>query len=219
MNGTLNACNLALRHGIGVQLSGGYHHSFHDHGSGFCIFNDATYSALHLLSNNQSNGIRNICILDLDVHQGDGTAHILKDMDNILTVSVHNKANFPFTKQQSDIDIELEDGLEDNQYLDQIQDLMDHLLQNKHKNGYPIDLIIYNAGVDIHQNDRLGRLNITDQGLIDREQLVFNMCLNYDIPIACVVGGGYDADDTVLAKRHALLHWNALAMWNKYNLS
>eukprot|EP01083_Nonionella_stella_P003453 9914_1 len=218
LNGTLSTCNLALQYGMATHLSGGYHHSHRDHGSGFCIFNDLAFAALHLISNSQSNGIRNICILDFDVHQGDGTASILQDMDNILTVSVHCESNFPFIKQISDIDLALEDGLNDVIYLDKIRTLMDDLIRNKHKNNYPIDLVIYDAGVDVHQHDKLGKLNITDEGLIARDNLVFETCINHDIPIACVIGGGYDVDDTILAQRHGFMHWNALTTWNKYNL-
>ena len=218
LNGTLNACKKALKYGIGAQISGGYHHAHKNNGSGFCIFNDLAYSALHLLSSSQTYGIRNICILDFDVHQGDGTASICQDYDNIYTVSVHCEANFPWPKQKSDIDIGLETDLNDKQYLDELQKLMEFLIKDKHKNGYPIDLIIYEPGVDVHKDDKLGRLNITDDGLIARDKMVFDTCLNNDIPIACVVGGGYDKNDYILAERHGFLHWNALEMWNKHNL-
>lgn len=218
LNGTLKACELALRFGMAAQISGGYHHAHIHYGSGFCIFNDLAYSALHLLANSETNGIRNICILDLDVHQGDGTASILENVSNILTVSVHCKSNFPFTKQKSDIDVECNDDLDDIMYLEKIENLMNHLIQNKHKSNFPIDLVIYDGGVDIHEKDKLGRLKITDDGLIKRDCLVFDACIQNDIPIACVIGGGYDADDHVLAKRHGFMHWNALKIWNKYNL-
>ena len=218
LNGTLTACELALQHGIAAQISGGYHHAHKEYGTGFCIFNDLAYSALHLLSKSSTNGIRNICILDLDVHQGDGTAAILSDVDNVLTISVHCEANFPFEKQKSDIDIGLDTDLTDIQYLQEIKDLMEYIIKEKHKNGYRIDLVIYDGGVDIHKKDKLGRLNISDNGLIERDKIVFDTCLSNDIPIACVVGGGYDVNDQVLAERHGFLHWNALEIWNKYNL-
>lgn len=219
LNGTLMACQSALKHGIGLQISGGYHHAHREHGSGFCIFNDLAFAALHLSANSESNGIRNICILDLDVHQGDGTASILENVDNVLTCSVHCESNFPFVKQKSDIDVGLDTDLDDITYLREIRSLLDHLIAEKHKNGYPIDLVIYDGGVDVHQADKLGRLNVSTDGLCERDRMVFDACLVNDIPIACVIGGGYDQSDIVLAERHAMMHWNGLIAWNKFALS
>ena len=238
INGTLDTCYLAIENGLGVHLAGGTHHAQYDNGSGFCLFNDMAFASLMLLENNNNNNINNcsvtnnkktrikvekILILDLDVHQGDGTANIINEInykncsDCIFTVSVHCEKNFPFVKKKSYIDVSLNDNLNDNEYLDKIEKLLLYLLdENNDTNN--VDLVIYDGGVDISMYDQLGRLNISDNGIYKRDKFVIESCLQREIPIACVIGGGYDKNDDVLAQRHSILHWTALEMWNKYKL-
>ena len=215
INGTLLTCQLAMKHGIACHLAGGTHHAKREKGSGFCLYNDIAYSAINLLSTNEFMG-KNILILDFDVHQGDGTASILSNMDNAFTVSMHCKKNYPFKKEVSNIDIELDDKLNDIIYLDKVKTLVGYLCERHISGTYPISLVIYDNGVDVHINDMLGRLNITDDGIYKRDRFVMDTFVKLGIPIACVIGGGYDESDIVLAQRHSILHWSALETWNQY---
>ena len=196
VGGTVLTARLALRHGVACHLAGGTHHAFPDHGSGFCIFNDCAVAARVLLAENL---VRSVMVIDLDVHQGDATAAIFAEDPRVTTLSVHCASNFPLRKQISDHDLPLDDGLEDDDYLRAIGDLIPDLLDQVHP-----DLVLYNAGVDPHRSDRLGRLCLSDSGLLNRDRLVLDTCLRRGIPIATVIGGGYDALDP-LVERHSLV--------------
>jgi acetoin utilization deacetylase AcuC-like enzyme len=196
VGGSLLTARLALQHGVACHLAGGTHHAYPDHGSGFCIFNDFAVTAQVLLAEGQ---VQRLMIIDLDVHQGDATASIFRDEPRVFTLSVHCGSNFPLRKQQSDVDLALDDGLGDDAYLESIGDLIPTLLDQEQP-----DLVLYNAGVDPHREDRLGRLNLTDQGLLNRDRLVLDSCLRRNIPVATVIGGGYDAL-TPLVLRHGLV--------------
>jgi acetoin utilization deacetylase AcuC-like enzyme len=196
VGGSLLTARLALQHGVACHLAGGTHHAYPDHGSGFCIFNDFAVAAQVLLAEGQ---VQRLMIIDLDVHQGDATASIFRDEPRVFTLSVHCGSNFPLRKQQSDVDLALDDGLGDDAYLESIGDLIPTLLDQEQP-----DLVLYNAGVDPHREDRLGRLNLTDQGLLNRDRLVLDSCLRRNIPVATVIGGGYDAL-TPLVLRHGLV--------------
>jgi acetoin utilization deacetylase AcuC-like enzyme len=196
VGGSLLTARLALQHGVACHLAGGTHHAYPDHGSGFCIFNDFAVTAQVLLAEGQ---VQRLMIIDLDVHQGDATASIFRDEPRVFTLSVHCGSNFPLRKQQSDVDLALGDGLGDDAYLESIGDLIPTLLDQEQP-----DLVLYNAGVDPHREDRLGRLNLTDQGLLNRDRLVLDSCLRRNIPVATVIGGGYDAL-TPLVLRHSLV--------------
>ncbi|MGA0162217.1 MAG: histone deacetylase [Vulcanococcus sp.] len=196
VGGSLLTARLALQHGVACHLAGGTHHAYPDHGSGFCIFNDFAVAAQVLLAEGQ---VQRLMIIDLDVHQGDATASIFRDEPRVFTLSVHCGSNFPLRKQQSDVDLALGDGLGDDAYLESIGDLIPTLLDQEQP-----DLVLYNAGVDPHREDRLGRLNLTDQGLLNRDRLVLDSCLRRNIPVATVIGGGYDAL-TPLVLRHGLV--------------
>ena len=197
VNGTLLTCKEALKNGIANHLAGGTHHSHRNFGSGYCVFNDMAYASKSLIN---SKLVKKILIFDTDVHQGDGTAEILKNNKDIFTCSIHCKNNFPFRKSKSDLDIELEDNLEDKDYLDIIK----KTLINCMKESDP-EIVIFDAGVDIHKDDKLGNLNISSEGLLKRDKLILSFFKKHSIPVATVIGGGYSDDNTELAKRHTII--------------
>ncbi|ABI46862.1 histone deacetylase [Synechococcus sp. CC9311] len=196
VGGTLLTARLALEHGVACHLAGGTHHAFPDYGSGFCIFNDIAVSARVLLEEGR---LERLMIVDLDVHQGDATALIFADDPRVFTFSAHAASNFPSRKQCSDCDLPFEDGVEDQAYVAAIGEALPSLLDS-----FKPELVLYNAGVDPHRDDRLGRLCLSDPGLLQRDHLVFDACLRRQIPLASVIGGGYDALNP-LVKRHALV--------------
>ena len=196
VGGTVLTARLALRHGLACHLAGGTHHAFPDHGSGFCIFNDCAVAARVLLA---EGGVRQLMVVDLDVHQGDGTAAIFETEGRVFTFSVHGAGNFPLHKRSSDHDLALEDGVEDQAYLAALGRLLPDLLDQVRP-----DLVLYNAGVDPHRDDRLGRLSLSDGGLFERDCLVLDACLRRRIPVATVIGGGY-APLPELVERHSLI--------------
>ena len=196
VGGTLLTAQLALRHGLACHLTGGTHHAFADYGSGFCIFNDVAVTARLLLA---GGAVQRLMVVDLDVHQGDGTAAIFAAEPRVFTFSAHCASNFPLRKQTSDHDLALADGLDDDAYLKAVGSLLPDLLDQARP-----ELVIYNAGVDPHRNDRLGRLALSDTGLLLRDRMVLETCLRRRIPVATVIGGGYDALPALVA-RHALV--------------
>jgi acetoin utilization deacetylase AcuC-like enzyme len=198
VGGTILTARLALEHGIACNTAGGTHHAFPDYGSGFCIFNDLAIAARVL---QKAGLVRKILIVDLDVHQGDGTAWIFHDDDSVFTFSMHCEANFPGTKQNSDLDIPLPIGLDDDGYLQILAAHLDNLLSEVKP-----DLVLYDAGVDPHVDDRLGKLALTDTGLYRRERMVLSSCRAAGYPVAGVIGGGYADDLDRLVYRHSLLH-------------
>lgn len=196
--GTVLAARLALEHGLACNTAGGSHHAFAGFGAGFCLFNDVAVAAALLLAEGL---IGKALVIDLDVHQGDGTAAIFAGDPRVTTLSVHCRANFPARKQQSDLDISLDAGVGDAEYLAVLEAALPAALDRARP-----DLVFYNAGVDPHERDRLGRLSLTDAGLAERERYVLSSCRARGLPLACVVGGGYADDLDALAARHAILH-------------
>lgn len=197
VGGTLLAARTALATGAAFNTAGGSHHAFSGHGSGYCVFNDVAVAVKVLLD---EGAISRALIIDLDVHQGDGTAKMLAGIRDAFTFSIHCEENFPQKKQQSDCDVALPAGTGDDEYLSILERHLKRLLPKLSP-----DLVIYNAGVDPHAEDRLGRLSLSDAGLESRERLVVSACTQAGIPMTGVVGGGYDADPDVVARRHALL--------------
>lgn len=195
--GTVLAAKLALRHGIACNAAGGSHHARRAHGAGFCTFNDVAVAALQLLDESLA---ENILVLDLDVHQGDGTADILRDEPRAFTVSIHAEKNYPVRKVPSRLDVGLADEVGDAEYLD----VLGSLLRRLDAQG-PFDLVFFNAGVDPHRDDKLGRLALTDGGLEAREELVIGHFRERGAPLCGVIGGGYGADVAAIARRHAIL--------------
>lgn len=210
VGGTIMTARLALSHGLACNTAGGTHHAFPTFGSGFCIFNDLAIAARVL----QATGlVQKILIVDLDVHQGDGTALIFQADRNVFTFSMHCDINFPGTKQRSDLDVPLPPGMEDDDYLRTLADHLPGLLDD-----FQPDLILYDAGVDPHLADRLGKLALTDTGLFRREMQVLGTCIAQGYPVACVIGGGYADDLAALVYRHSLLHRAASDVYRQYKL-
>jgi acetoin utilization deacetylase AcuC-like enzyme len=198
VGGTVLTSKLALKHGLALNLTGGYHHAFSDFGSGFCVFNDIVLSATHML---KQDGIDKVLTFDCDVHQGDGTALLASKNDAIYTVSLHCEKNFPARKQHSDLDFPLERGMTDDEYLYTVE----CALQLAFSAASP-DAVIYDAGVDIHESDDLGYLNITTKGVFERDKLVFDACKRYGVPVAAVIGGGYQRNIDDLVNVHLQLY-------------
>lgn len=202
--GTLLAARLALEYGVACNTAGGSHHASAESGAGFCVFNDVAVAARRLL---EEGAIGKALVVDLDVHQGDGTARIFEGDASVFTFSMHAEKNFPARKAVSDLDIDLEDGMGDEAYLAQLSDILPALLDRVNP-----DLVFFNAGVDPHVDDKLGRLSLTNAGIVRREAYVLGTCLGRDVPIVGVIGGGYDVDMDRLADRHAILHRTASAL-------
>jgi len=188
---TLAACWAALADGVSANLAGGTHHAFRDRGEGFCVFNDAAVAARAMQAEGRA---RRVLIVDCDVHQGNGTASILRGDDSIFTFSIHGARNFPFDKEQSDLDIELPDGCSDAAYLLRLNEGLDTALDLARP-----DLVIYLAGADPYRDDRLGRLALTFDGLAERDRTVFAHCQARRLPVALAMAGGYarQIEDTV----------------------
>ena len=209
-NGTLLTARIALERGLACHLAGGTHHAHYDFGSGFCMVNDLAYTAKALL---ELALVKKVLIFDLDVHQGDGTASICNDDDRIYTCSIHCEKNFPFRKYASDLDIGLDVGLTDKPYLDCVQHTLERVLDEQAP-----DIVLYDADVDVWQHDALGRLDISWQGIEQRDSLVMQTCLSRGIPVATVIGGGYDKDHHQLALRHAIVVEQASLLHNRLKL-
>ena len=202
---TICACRAALKDGVSANLAGGTHHAFRDRGEGFCIFNDAAVAARAMQAEGRAN--RKL-IVDCDVHQGNGTASILAGDESIFTFSIHGARNFPFEKEQSDLDIELPDGCTDDAYLLRLEEGLNTAFDIAHP-----ELVIYLAGADPYKDDRLGRLGMTMAGLAERDRRVFEHCRIRQIPLAIAMAGGYarQIDDTVAIHRTTILL--ARQMW------
>jgi acetoin utilization deacetylase AcuC-like enzyme len=210
VGGTILTAKLAISHGLACNTAGGTHHAFPSYGSGFCIFNDLAVASRVV----QKLGLaQKILIVDLDVHQGDGTAFIFQNDDSVFTFSMHCEVNFPNTKQKSDLDIPLPVGIEDDIYLQ----VLAHYLPDVLSQVKP-DLVFYDAGVDTHIADKLGKLALTDTGLFRREMQVLTTCVNAGYPVACVIGGGYADDMKSLVWRHSLLHRAASQVYQQFRL-
>jgi len=204
---TICACRAAFEDGVSANLAGGTHHAFRDRGEGFCVFNDAAVAARAMQSEGRA---RRVLIVDCDVHQGNGTASILAGDDSIFTFSIHGARNFPFDKEQSDLDIELPDGCADEAYLIRL----DEGLNTAFDLSRP-DLVIYLAGADPYHDDRLGRLGLSFAGLAERDRRVFSRCKALGIPLAIAMAGGYarQIDDTVAI--HAATIRLAESLWRE----
>ncbi|WP_341806353.1 histone deacetylase [Pseudomaricurvus alcaniphilus] len=201
-NGTFLTANLALQHGIACHLAGGTHHAHYDAASGFCIINDLAVAALGILHASRKTQLEkpSLLIFDCDVHQGDGTANILRGDSRIFTCSVHCAKNFPARKANSDMDVELQPGTGDDEYLATVERAFMQALDKSRP-----ALVFYDAGVDVYEHDPLGLLNISLAGLRQRERLVLELCKAKGLPVATVIGGGYDDDRHALAARHAMV--------------
>lgn len=205
VGGTLATARAALQHGAACHLAGGTHHALADCGAGYCIFNDLAVTAATLLATGE---VQRLAIIDADVHQGDGSARLLADMPAAFTCSLHAADNFPLRKAVSDLDVPLPRGLGDSDYLSVFSDTVDQVLAQ-----HQPDLVLYDAGVDVHIDDRLGYLALTDAGIAARDRLALLRCRQAGVPVACVIGGGYADDLDVLAARHQIVVEQAVAVF------
>jgi acetoin utilization deacetylase AcuC-like enzyme len=189
--GTVLACLAALEDGFSANLAGGTHHAFTDRGEGYCVLNDSAIAARALLA---EGSVKRVLIVDTDVHQGNGTAAILREDPHAFTFSIHGEKNFPFRKEESDLDVALPDGADDGAYLDALSEGLE-ISFDKAEPG----LAVYLAGADAFEGDRLGRLSVTKEGLAERDRLMLEGCRERDIPVALTMSGGYarDIQDTV----------------------
>jgi acetoin utilization deacetylase AcuC-like enzyme len=193
--GTWLAAKLALRHGFAANGAGGSHHAFAATGAGYCVFNDLAIAAHRLVAEGDAT---RILIVDCDVHQGDGTASLLAGRPEIATYSIHAEKNFPARKARSTLDVGLPDGTGDEAYLEALASSLPPLVDR-----FRPDLILYQAGVDPHADDRLGRLSLSDRGLAERDRFVAREAQRAGAPLASALGGGYGADRMAVARRHA----------------
>ena len=195
--GTVLASKLAVDHRIACNTAGGSHHASYNEGAGYCVFNDVAVAARYLQSKGYA---KNILVVDLDVHQGNGTSEIFKKDRSVFTFSMHCKSNYPAKKINGDLDVGLDDNAEDEEYLNKLKDNI--LLLNKEN----YDFVFYVAGVDIHLNDRLGKLKVSEDGIKKRDEMIINNFFEKNIPICGVLGGGYNKDFETLVRLHAILH-------------
>src|SRR6266404_2944540 len=194
VGGTISASLQAMEHGWGATLGGGTHHAFRSEGAGFCVFNDIAVTIQFLRSQNL---IRRAAVIDLDVHQGDGTAEIFQDDPDVFTLSIHCESNFPFLKKRSSLDVALADRLEDDAYLAHLEEVLPAPF------AFKPDIIFYQSGVDPLASDVLGRLSLTPEGLIRRDRRVFETARRYGAPFVLTSGGGYSRPIELSAQAHA----------------
>ena len=195
--GTVLTSKLAIKNGLACNTAGGSHHANFEGGAGYCVFNDVAVAAHYLLDRGLAG---RILILDLDVHQGNGNADIFEKNRNVFTFSMHSKSNYPAKKSISNLDVELEDNMEDKKYIKLLKFYLSQL------NEENFDYVFYIAGVDIHFNDRLGKLKISDEGIKERDEIVTENFFSKGVPLCGVLGGGYNKDFDKLVELHSILH-------------
>jgi len=209
--GTIECCDFSLKHGIAMNIAGGTHHAYPDHGEAFCLFNDQAIGAKYLLSTYGNTAqempkrvrddnfvVEKILMVDLDVHQGNGTAVIFKDDPSVFTFSMHGAGNYPFKKEKSDLDIAVPDGSGDREYLSILKETLPKLIATEKP-----DFIFYLSGVDILATDKLGRLSCTIDGCKERDRFVLQTCKDCNIPVQVSMGGGYSPEIKIIIEAHA----------------
>lgn len=194
-DGTIKGCLSALEHGIAMNIAGGTHHAYTNRGEAFCMLNDQAIGARYLIDKGFA---KKILIVDLDVHQGNGTAEIFAHNPNVFTFSMHGRSNYPFKKEESDLDIPLEKGTDDQTYLSILKNKLPELLEQVQP-----DFIFYLCGVDVVASDKLGTLGLTMEGCKERDRSVLQTCFNANIPVQCSMGGGYSPDIKIIVEAHA----------------
>ncbi len=204
VRGTIEASEHALDHGIAMNLAGGTHHAFADRGEGFCVFNDVAIAIRRLQALGR---IRRACIVDLDVHQGNGTNAVFAGDDSVYTFNMHGAKNFPFHKVSGSRDEELDDGVGDDEYLTRLASAFPEVVRDARA-----DLVVYLAGADPHEGDRLGRLKLTFAGLAQRDDLVLRTCREIGLPVCVTIAGGYGADIATTVR----VHLQTVAMVGRY---
>ncbi len=194
-DGTIKACEFALEYGIAMNIAGGTHHAYTDRAEAFCLLNDQAIGARYLQGKKKA---KKILIADLDVHQGNGTAQIFRDDPSVFTFSMHGNSNYPFKKEISDLDIPLNKGTTDQEYLSILKEVFPRLIEEQKP-----DFIFYLCGVDVLSTDKLGTLSLTSQGCKERDAFVLDTCRNFGIPLQCSMGGGYSREIRVIVDAHA----------------
>ncbi|HEU4903612.1 MAG TPA: histone deacetylase [Flavisolibacter sp.] len=192
--GTIDCCHYAFENGVAMNVAGGTHHAFRDRGEGFCLLNDFAVAANYLLRQQLA---AKILIIDLDVHQGNGTARIFAGNDSVFTFSMHGKNNYPFVKEKSDLDVELPDGIDDHAYLQKLTAVLPELLRKVRP-----DFAFYLSGVDVLETDKFGKLNVTMQGCRHRDEIVFTLLKKAGIPCVVAMGGGYSPQVKTIVDAH-----------------
>jgi acetoin utilization deacetylase AcuC-like enzyme len=195
MNGTVQAALFALEYGVAMNIAGGTHHAFTDRGEGFCLLNDIAIAANYLL---EKKLVTKVLIVDLDVHQGNGTAQIFRNKPEVFTFSIHGASNYPMHKEKSDLDIALADGISDAAYLQALDAQLPALIEREAP-----DFIFYQSGVDVLATDKLGRLALTLAGCKERDRKVLDLCKQYRISVAASMGGGYSERIAAIVEAHA----------------
>lgn len=193
--GTILCAEYAMQYGISLNIAGGTHHAFADCGEGFCLLNDIAIAANYLINHK---GLKKVLVVDLDVHQGNGTAKIFENNDNVFTFSIHGEHNFPLRKEQSDLDIGLPDGTTDEAYLQILKEKLHFLLESLNP-----EIVFYQSGVDVLHTDKLGRLSMSKEGCKERDYIVLRECRERDIPVCISMGGGYSTKLTDIVEAHA----------------
>lgn len=205
VDGTIKACLFAQQYGVAFNVAGGTHHAGYDYGEGFCLLNDQAVAAAYLLEKGLA---QRILIIDLDVHQGNGTAHIFKDRPQVFTLSMHGDKNYPFIKEKSDLDIPLPDGIGDEDYLSLLKAQLGHTLDS-----FQPDFVCYQAGVDILATDKLGKLKLSAEGCRERDELVFQHCKARNIPVQVSMGGGYSVEIKDIVNAHVSTFRSAISIF------
>ncbi len=194
-DGTIKASEFALQYGIAMNIAGGTHHAYSDRGEAFCLLNDQAIGAKYLLHKGL---VEKVLILDLDVHQGNGTAEIFQNDPSVFTFSIHGKGNYPFKKEESDLDIALENDTDDETYLSILKETLPSLIDSEKP-----DFIYYLCGVDVVASDKLGKLGMTIEGCKERDRFVLQTCKDHKLPVMCSMGGGYSPDIKIIIEAHA----------------
>jgi len=198
MSGSIQAALFAREFGVGMNIAGGTHHAYADRGEGFCLLNDLAITANYLIDNQLA---KKVLIIDLDVHQGNGTASIFQDKPEVFTFSMHGKSNYPMHKENSDLDIGLPDKIEDVAYLKKLNESLDFIL-----GSFTPDFILYQSGVDILKSDKLGRLSVSMKGVKTRDKMVLELAKSLEVPIMCCMGGGYSPMIRDIIEAHAQVY-------------
>lgn len=198
MSGSIQSALFAKEFGVGMNIAGGTHHAYADRGEGFCLLNDLAITANYLIDQQLA---KKVLIIDLDVHQGNGTASIFQDKPEVFTFSMHGKSNYPMHKEKSDLDIDLPDKIEDEVYLKKLNESLDLIL-----GLFTPDFILYQSGVDILKSDKLGRLSVSMEGVKTRDKTVLELAKSLEVPIMCCMGGGYSPMIRDIIEAHAQVY-------------
>lgn len=204
--GTIDCCTYAFEYGVGMNVAGGTHHAFRDRGEGFCLLNDFAIAANYLL---QQKKAQQILVVDLDVHQGNGTAKIFENEPRVFTLSMHGRHNYPFHKEHSDMDVELEDGTTDETYLELLQSKLPKIIQDIQP-----DFAFFLSGVDILSTDKFGKLKVSIEGCRRRDEFVFTVLQHNNIPCVVAMGGGYSPDVKTIVEAHCNTFRSAISVHN-----